>query len=58
LPAQGKVSFLEVRVIASGCGWTVFGAQHQVIPDAGYGTNLDNLEAANQAMIEFLSSQA
>lgn len=33
----------------------IAGAQHQIIPNAGHATNLDNPEAVNQAMVKFLA---
>jgi pimeloyl-ACP methyl ester carboxylesterase len=37
---------------------SIAGAQHQIILDAGHGTNLDSPEAVNQAMAEFLAGLA
>jgi pimeloyl-ACP methyl ester carboxylesterase len=34
---------------------SIAGAQHRMIPNAGHATNLDNPEAVNQAIVEFLA---
>jgi pimeloyl-ACP methyl ester carboxylesterase len=35
---------------------SITGAQHWMIPNAGHATNLNNPEAVNEAMAEFLAS--
>jgi pimeloyl-ACP methyl ester carboxylesterase len=37
---------------------SIAGAQHRIIPDAGHATNLDNPEAVNRAIAEFLDDMS